>query len=270
MVMDVYLIGVLFVFGLMIGSFLNVVVYRTIYGGSIVKGRSMCLSCKKKIGWFHNIPVISYLFLRGRCGNCGVRISWQYPVMEVLTGLLFVWWYMIGRGFFLLASEPFIWVQPMFWLVVGILLLLIFVFDLRFGIIPDGINLVLFFMSAFYRLLLVLQGEMQVVDLGAAVVSGVAVTAMFYGLYIGTKKKGFGFGDVKLAPSIGLLLGWPGVVVGVFGAYVIGAVMALGLLIFGKKKWGQTIPFGPFLVIGMVIALLWGDSIWSWYMSMLL
>ena len=142
--MFLYWVLLFFVLGMVIGSFLNVVVYRTIYGESPMKGRSRCPYCKKEISWKHNIPLLSFLFLKGSCAYCGKKISWQYPVVEVLTGMLFVWWYLVGSGFFLLVNTPFELVQPYFWLMVGILLVLVFVFDAWYGVIPNGVNMVLF------------------------------------------------------------------------------------------------------------------------------
>ena len=102
-----------------------------------------------------------------------------------------------------------------------------------------------------------------------AIICGLVLMAFFYGLWFFTKGRGFGFGDVKLAPSLGLLLGWPKTIVAVFLAFVLGAVVAVVLIALGKKKLGQTIPFGPFLVLGTLIALLWGSRLWSWYWGLL-
>ena len=259
----------LFVFGLVFGSFLNVVIYRTTHGTSPLSGRSMCPKCHKQISWKHNIPLISFFLLRGRCADCGTKISWQYPVVEFLTGALFVWWFLMGRSFFLLLGQPWSYFQPVFWLVVGMLLLVVFIADLRFGLIPDQVSLPLFILALGYRLGLVTSGQMQSTDLVNAVISGLVLTIFFYGLWYFTKGRGFGFGDVKLAPSLGLLLGWPRTLIGIFIAFLTGAVLAVVLLSLGKKKLGQTIPFGPFLVWGTFAALLWGGQIWSWYWALM-
>ena len=175
----------------------------------------------------------------------------------------------MGRSFFLLAGSPWSIVQPVFWLVVGMALLVVFLTDFKYGIISDGSNLFLFSLVLFYRLALVGSGTMMVVDLWRAVLCAVVLTGFFWGLWWFTKGKGFGFGDVKFAPSIGLLLGWPKTLVGVMASFIIGSVIGILLILLGKKKFGQTIPFGPFMVVGIVVALLWGSEIWSWYMGML-
>lgn len=258
-----------FVVGLIGGSFLNVVIYRTTHGTSPLSGRSKCPKCKKTISWKHNIPLLSFFWLRGRCANCKTKISWQYPVVELLTGALFVWWWVIGRSFFSLIGQPWIYLQPVFWLIVGMLLLVVFVADWRFGLIPDSVNFSLFVLALSYRLGLTSFGLMESVDVVRAIICGLVLTAFFYGLWFFTNGRGFGFGDVKLAPALGLLLGWPKTLVGMFLAFVIGAGVAVVLILAGKKKLGQTIPFGPFLVLGTVMALIWGGKLWGWYWGFL-
>ncbi len=258
-----------FIFGLIWGSFLNVVIYRTTHGTSPLSGRSQCPKCKKVISWKNNIPLISFFLLHGRCVNCKTRISWRYPVVEFMTGILFVWWYLISQSFFSLAGSPFSILQPVFWLLVGMLLLVVFFADLFFGLIPDSANLLLFSLSFFYRLGLVSFGHMQTADLFRAVGAAIVLTVFFYSLWFFTKGRGFGFGDVKLAPSLALLLGWPRVSVGIFSAFVIGAVLGLTLILFGKRRFGQTIPFGPFLIVGVLVGLLFGNSLWGWYWGLI-
>ncbi len=259
----------LFIIGVVIGSFLNVVVYRTVYDKSPLEGRSKCPECEEKISWKHNIPLLSYVLLKGRCAHCNSKISLQYPVVELLSGLLFVWWYVVGWSFFQLVETPLIWIQPIFWLGVGIALLLVTVFDFKYGIIPNGLNVALFVWVMVYRLGLVGMGRMQTRDFLLALLSSGVLAAFFYFLYRITKRQGFGFGDVKLAPSLGLILGWPKILVGVMASFVIGGVVAVVLMILGKKKMKETIVFGPFLTLGTLISLWWGDYIWSWYMTML-
>lgn len=261
--------GLVFLLGLVFGSFLNVVIYRTTQGMSPLSGRSVCPKCKKMISWKHNIPLISFFILGGRCANCKTKISWQYPVVEFMTGIMFVWWFLVGKSFFLLLGQPWNYVQPVFWLIVGMLLLVVFITDLRFGLIPDQVSLPLFILALGYRLGLVTSHQMQSIDLVNAVISGLVLTFFFYCLWYFTKGRGFGFGDVKLAPSLGLLLGWPRTLVGMFIAFCLGAVVAIGLIIGGKKRFGQTIPFGPFLVLGTVASLLWGQQWWGWYWGLL-
>lgn len=265
------LIELLFVgiFGAVFGSFLNVLIYRLSKGQSPFVGRSKCPSCKKQISWQQNIPLISFFVLRGKCANCGRKISWHYPLVELLTTSLFLWWYLIGMNFFRLEGNYLDVAQPAFWLVMGMLLMVVFFADMWFGVIPDLINVLIFGLALIYRISLVLLGEMRLLDFELAVIAGLLLYLVFYFLVYITKGRGFGMGDVKLAPGLGLLLGWQKTIVLWFVSFVLGSLVALVLLMLGRKTLKQTIPFGPFLVVGTGVALLFGDKLWMWYMSLL-
>ncbi len=148
-------------------------------------------------------------------------------------------------------------------------MLAIFMTDLLYMVIPFSLNLLLFSLALFYRIGLTGFGIMQPVDLFRALLSGGGLCLFFVTLQVLTKKikkvDGFGLGDIYLAPALGLLLGWPKIVPGVFFSFILGAVVGLLLIILGKKKLGEYLPFGPFLIAGTVIALVWGGQIWSWY-----
>jgi leader peptidase (prepilin peptidase) / N-methyltransferase len=259
----------LFVLGAAVGSFLNVLIYRTIRGESWLVGRSQCDHCKKKISWYDNIPVLSFLLLGGKSRCCKKQIPASYPFVEIITGSLFVWWYGIGFIFFRLTTAPFQVLQPLFWLLVGILLLAIFFADLMHMIIPDLVVGALFLLTVAYRLYLTMASIMQVQDLYFAVLGMVAAVIFLGSLWALTKGKGMGFGDVKLIAPIALLLGWPKILVGLFFAFIMGGVVGIILLLFGKKRMGQVIPFGPFIIMGAVLSLIWGDVVFSWYMHWL-
>ncbi len=263
----------IFVMGLVWGSFLNVVIYRSAKGKSFAQGRSICPKCKTQLPWRYNIPLLSFFLLGGRCGFCHKKISWRYPFIEFSTAVMFMWWYLVGMGFFQLIGSPWQVIQPIFWLVVGMVLLVIFMSDLFYGIIPLGVNMFLFSVVLFYRVTLVGFGLMNGRDLFNALLSAVVLGIIFISLQRLTKifkgVDGIGWGDIILSPALGLLLGWPKVMVGMFAAVTLGGLLSVILLLSGKKSLGQTIPFGPFLVVGTVIGLIWGASIWSWYMGML-
>jgi leader peptidase (prepilin peptidase)/N-methyltransferase len=263
------LVLVILLLGLAVGSFLNVVVYRVLHGGSPFQGRSRCPKCKHKIAWYDNIPLLSFLLLRGRCRWCKKRISLQYPVLEGLVAALFVWWYVMGRFFFRLTKEPYQTLQPLFWLMVGLFLLLLVVADLFYGLWPDIFVVLLLGLTLVYRLLLALAGVMQWADFGIYCFSGVAAGVAFLLLVLGTRGKGMGWGDVKLVSVMGLILGWPKILVAVMVAFLTGAVAGLILVVTGKKNLKQTIPFGPFLIGGTVVALIWGQQVWSGYVNLL-
>lgn len=269
MSLTLFIVLTLFILGICVGSFLNVLIYRTLRGESPADGRSRCRECKKTIAWYDNIPLLSFVLLRGKCRSCQTSISWQYPVVELLTGVLFVWWYAVGFAFFQLTQSPLLYLQPVFWLLVGILLLIILVTDYLEYIIPDYAVIGLAILAVSYRLYLGYTGAMQWVDVAAALISGVVMAVFFLVLFLVTRGKGLGFGDVKYVLVMGWLLGWPRVLVGVFVAFVVGAVVGLVLIGLGRKKMKQMVPFGPFLVLGTVVGLVYGMDIWGWYWGLI-
>jgi leader peptidase (prepilin peptidase)/N-methyltransferase len=152
---------------------------------------------------------------------------------------------------------------------IGLILIIVFFADLIYGIIPDLAVAAMSIISLVYRYILVTHGAMQKEDFWWAIAAALVAGGIFWGLHIVTKGKGMGFGDVKLAAVMGLILGHPRTWIALFLAFVIGAIVASGMLIMGKKKFKQTVPFGPFLIIGLCLALVWGDRLWSWYFGML-
>lgn len=270
LIFSLLLLLLLFCVGAIIGSFLNVVIYRSTTGESWVKGRSHCEKCKKQIAWYDNVPLLSYFLLGGKCRYCSSKLSLSHPVIESMMGLLFVWWYFVGSFFFQLSQEPFIYLQPLFWLLVGIILLFILIIDYRYMVISDTAVVVLTFLVVFYRLALVAGGIMQLQDLLLATAAMAASVLFFWALWYFTKGRGMGFGDVKLAVPLGLLVGWPDTIVWLFSSFVLGAAVGSLLLLFGKAKLGKPIPFGPFLIVGTLVALIWGSQLLGWYATLIL
>jgi leader peptidase (prepilin peptidase)/N-methyltransferase len=170
-----------------------------------------------------------------------------------MTGVMFVWWFLVGFNFFKLVGSPWAFIQPVFWLVVGMVLLSIFMTDLLYTVIPLSLNLLLFTLSLFYRVGLTGFGIMQNRDFFNALMAGVCLCLFFILLQYLTKKikkiDGLGLGDIYLAPSMGLLLGWPKILPGIFFSFVSGAAVGIILIFFRKKKVNQYLPFGPFLSI---------------------
>ena len=259
----------LFGAGLVLGSFINVVVFRTVHGFSPFAGRSACPKCKHKIAWYDNIPLLSFVALGGKCRHCGRKISLQYPVIELLTANLFLWWYVVGRLAFRLAQQPYQLIQPGFWLAVGLGLVLLTGFDLFYGVLPDWVVGGLGGITLVYRLSLAVTGIMQWRDFWGYVGAGVIGMGVLAAVTLATRGKGMGWGDVKLAGVMGLILGPSKLAVALAAAVLTGAVAAIILVAIGRKKWGQTIAFGPFLVGGTLIALVWGEPIWQWYGTLL-
>ena len=260
--------AVLFLLGASVGSFVNLVIYRTVYGQNWWWGRSICETCQKTIHWFDNVPLLSYWWLKGKCRFCRSPITLSHPVIEFLTGILFVWWYWFGSLFFLLTHAPFQTLQPMFWLGVGILLIMIVVADLLYLLIPDVAVGLLLLLTVGYRIGLTVFGVMRVEDLVKSVMGMILVLCFFGGLWLVTRGKGMGLGDVKLVAPLALLMGWPRMLVGLFLAFICGAIYGLGVMLNGKYRLGQVVPFGPFLVMGTVVALLMGEGIVNWYLGL--
>jgi leader peptidase (prepilin peptidase)/N-methyltransferase len=259
----------LFALGAAIGSFLNVMIYRSVHNQNWMVGRSKCESCGKQIRWYDNIPLVSYVVLGGKCRFCKTPLSLSHPVIEFMTGSLFVWWFWMGSLFFRLTQHPFSVIQPLFWLLVGLSLLIVFFADIRYMIIPDEIVVFLTVITLLYRITLTLAGVMQPIDFVWTILGSVIVSGFFFLLWKVTKGKGMGFGDVKFAIPFGLLLGWPNVFVGTFMAFVFGAVVGISLMAARKKTIGQAVPFGPFLVGATVATLVFGTHVWQWYIGLL-
>jgi len=255
----VYLI--LFLFGLAIGSFLNVVIYRLRRGDSPMRGRSYCDRCKKPIAWFDNIPLFSFILLKGKCRKCKRKIPIEYPLTELLVGIEFVWVYWLltvnfqffgtWEGFYSLALL-------IYWLILFSGSLAIIIFDFKYMLIPDE---VLYPLIGLALLRLPFSHQWQVVP--AALASG----AFLLSLYWITKGKGMGLGDVKLALLLGLVLGWPKILVAYFIAFLTGAGVGVILILSKKKRLKDKIAFGPFLLTAMLAAKLWGEQIWQWYLK---
>lgn len=269
--MEIFILVTIFLFilGAAVGSFLNVVISRSLNNEQWVKGRSHCDHCDKPLAWFDLFPLLSYLMLGGKSRCCKTALSISHPVVEFLTGTMFVWWFWGSSIFFQLTKAPFQFIQPAFWLMVGILLLIIFFIDLRSMIIPDWAVGSLFVLTLLYRLSLTLTGVMVRTDLISTVVASLVVGLFFFCLWYFTKGKGMGFGDVKFVILMTLLLGWPQILVGLFLSFNIGAVVGVFLLLTKKKGLKQQIPFGPFLVISTLATLVLGDQILGWYLGMM-
>ena len=256
MFMDYWL---MFLLGLAVGSFLNVVIYRLRHGRSPIKGRSICDQCKRQLGWRDNIPLLSWLWLRGRCRYCKAKIPADYPIIELLSGLEFVWVYWLLKvnfSFFGQVEGFYSLALLVYWLILFSGSLVIAIYDLKYMIIPDEVWWLLVVVAG---VRLFFSHQWQV--LPAAVASGL----FLYSLYWLTRRKGMGFGDVKLGVLMGLVLGWPLIIVAYFFAFLTGAGVGVILILTGKKKFKQKIAFGPFLILGMLVAKLWGWSIWQWY-----
>lgn len=263
------------VFGSLIGSFLNVVVFRVPAGRSIVSPPSACPACGTRIRAVDNIPVISWLVLRGRCRDCGTTISLRYPAVELFTALAFVGvtvWCLpalqraVTTGPAIAVAASLIELAAYMYLAaISIALALI---DLDTHRLPDRIVLPAYVVGGgLLGVVALLQGDGWM--LLRALLGAVAVFALY--LILGLVRPGaMGFGDVKLAGLLGLYLGWVGwsaLVVGVFGGFVVGGLGALVLMALRRVKLGGGIPFGPSMLVGAWIGLVAGPAIWTGYLA---
>ena len=242
------------ILGLLIGSFLNVLIDRLPKGEQLLKGRSRCDFCKKTLRWFELIPLFSFLLQHGRCLRCHKKLSIQYPLVELATGIGFVVLYFLSsHNLTVLLSYSLIFSS----------LLVIFVSDLKYQIIPDSMVVV-------GILGVILQGDSLQFPQGVTLwISAFVASLLFYLIWVITKGKSMGFGDVKLAFLLGLLLGYPKIVVALYTAFLTGATLGVILILKGKRTLKSKIAFGPFLIAGTLIALLWSDIILLWWKKLL-
>ncbi len=266
-----FLISFFTVIGLMVGSFLNVVIYRLpkmmernwqlqcaelrsetvelqpVF--NIATPRSICPNCQHKIAFWENIPILSYLLLRGRCSECRSRISIRYPVIEAITGIMsgYVAWH-FGFGWMMMAALIFVWA-----------LIALAVIDIDTQLLPDDITLPLIWLGILYNM----HGGFT--DLHSAVMGAVTGYLSLWTIYwvfkLVTGKEGMGYGDFKLLAAIGAWLGWSILPLVILFSSLVGAIAGIGLIIAAKLKKDIMIPFGPYLVGGGLIALFWGQEI---------
>ena len=231
----------IFLFGLAVGSFLNCIIYRLEENKSFLRGRSYCPYCKHTLNWQDLIPIFSFLLLKGRCRYCKKHISLQYPLVELTTGFLFVLCFLFHVPYFIFIIAPF--------------LIVIFVYDFKHYVILDKVIYPAIVIAAVFNFTNWLSA------LGSAL--------FFLAIVLVSRGKWMGIGDIKLAFLMGLILGWPNILVALFLAFMIGAIIGMGLILSGKKSLKSEVPFGPFLVTGTLIALFWGQLIIDWYFSLL-
>ena len=254
----------LFVIGLAIGSFSNVLIDRLANGESIM-GRSHCDYCNRTLSAIDLIPVVSFIALKGRCRTCKKKLSWQYSAIELLMGAVFVGtylWVTATSGPIDMPREALILAA---WLGIMTSLIVILVTDAKYQIIPDSMQIALLVWSS---LLLVAEGKLLTHPF-VYIAAGLCTLAPILALHVITKGKGMGFGDVKFAFIMGFLLGIGKGFIALYIGFIVGAIVGVVLMVFGTKKLKSRIAFGPFLVIGLLTMLIAGDPILSavrrWY-----
>lgn len=241
---------IIFFFGTIIGSFLNVVIYR-FNSSKTLGGRSMCFSCGKTLHWYELIPLVSYISQRGRCTKCKSPISMQYPIVEATTGIMFV---LLAFRFLpiLDVSQPLYLMGVIWFTYMWCLALVIAVYDIRHTVIPERLvwlwnALALVSLFLFSGLTVVLHAPSY-----SALLAGPVLALPFWAMWYGSKGKWMGLGDAKLVLGIGWLLGMNAGIIGLFLAFWIGAAFSIGLILVKGRKYTMhsQIPFGPFLVLG--------------------
>ena len=250
-----------FFLGSAIGSFVNVLIDRTMKDENWVSGRSHCDYCRKTLAWYDLIPIVSFVIYRGKSRCCHSPLSYRYPIVEMMVGLLFVWWLAVGFWFFRLVSAPLTIIQPGFWLMSGIILAILTVADLFYGVVLLNIVWIGSLLVALYRLVLWYYQAYNPRDLAVSIVVGAIFYAGFWALYKMTKGQGMAEGDMYVAMYMGILLGWPKGLVALLASFVLGAVIGILLIVSGVKTRKDNVPFVPFMTSGIVIALLFGDQI---------
>ena len=245
----------IFIFGLLIGSFLNVVILRMNTGRSVVHGGSACARCATPLAWYELIPVFSFLGLRGKCKSCRQPISFQYPLVELSTGISFVVLFskLVLPDFFSATA----WIVFVWACVVVSLLIIIFVYDWKHKIIPDSVvyPLIVLGVIALLWQWIFIPGFL----VGAALVGGVLVTLPFFCLWFFSKGRLLGFGDVKLALALAWILGATYAIAGFIVSFWIGGLFGLFVLALSRKyKLKSEIPFAPFLILGAAVVIIVG------------
>ena len=243
------------ILGLSIGSFLNVCIYRLQHNESISKPRSRCPKCKHQLKFWENIPIVSYVFLRGKCSNCSLKISLRYPLIEILTSLLFLLlYYYYGYT-----------IRTLLLIILFSIVIVITFIDIDVQIIPNKLLVLGLIPVSMYIALYGLN------DIWGYLLGAFGLSALFLLIaYLGKifyREDSMGMGDVKYAFLIGLLLGWKNGILALGISFIFAAVIIVVLFIQKKLKSKQKIPFGPFMSIGLLISLFWGDKIIEWYLN---
>lgn len=283
-----------FLLGLAAGSFLNVVILRL--GRETLRGRSRCPHCGRILRWFELLPIVSFFIQRGRCRSCRKNISFQYPLVEFLCGTLF---FLVAARFILWSpinispkilmslSGWWLWLILIIWLAYAAMLLVISVYDAKFYLIPDTLIVplvILGFVGAAYQHLLwklkpaffppnglVFMGPEAFIlgrssgNIFVFLLGGLLAVLLIGGVWLLSRGRAMGFGDVKLAAFMGLALGWPDILEALFLAFTAGTLVAAPLLIFKIKNLKSLLPFGPFLAFGTLATMIMGDRLASIY-----
>jgi len=247
---EIILFIIIFLYGIVLGSFLNVLIYRLPLKENIATNRSHCMKCGKQIQWYDLVPLVSYIILRGKCRNCGDKISVQYPLIEAINGVGYVLIFTVN-GFTLLSILNCL---------VFSILIVIAVIDWRTFEIPVSLNISIGVLAIFKIIL-------NMNNLLVALIGFCAISGFLLILYFITRGRGIGGGDIKLMAAAGLYLGWKNIILAFVIGCILGAVIHLILMKVYNKS--HMLAFGPYLSAGILISILYGDKIIDWYLKYL-
>ncbi len=253
---DTFILASAFLFGLAIGSFLNVCIHRIPRGLSISGPRSLCPHCQALIHWYDNIPLLSFLILRGRCRQCKGGISARYPLVEFISGLFAV------AVVFRFGIRP---VMPEMYALICALIVITFI-DLDHQIIPDSITLPGIVLG--FGLSLVLPDVSWKSSLLGILAGGGSLLAVAWGYNLLTGKDGMGGGDIKLLAMLGAFLGPAAILFILMAGALVGSVVGVTLMLVQDQDRRMVVPFGPFLAIGAILYIFWGPFLVGWYMGL--
>jgi len=248
-----------FFLGACVGSFVNVLIDRTITGANWVSGRSQCDHCGKPLAFYDMVPIISFVVYGAKSRCCRTPLSLQYPIVETIVGLLFAWWLMVGFVFFRLVSAPLSVIQPTFWLFTGTIITILTLADLIYGYVLMNIVWTGIVSVMLYRFILIYFGAYQMSDSVMSLITGIVLYSFFYALWRLTKGRGMADGDMYVALYIGLLLGWPRGLIAILLSFVIGAVIGVILIVTKIRSRKDTLPFVPFMMIATCLSLIFGN-----------
>jgi len=272
----------LFLFGVTLGSFLNVIILRYKLGGAVfgrqLKGRSHCPHCHKTLSWYELIPIVSFIVQLGKCRNCGTKISLQYLIVEIIAGII------IATIPQILGFTPL----ALIWATALLVLLVISFIDIQHYVIPDMLTIIIAFLGIVattiiatsnvplfalipgtflgnYAFVFSFTNNLWLLRLLAAFIGG----AFFSSIILLSRGKAMGWGDAKLIAAVGLLIGWPDVLLVIMMAFIAGAIVGVTMLMGKKKKFKDALPFGPFIAFGVIMVVYFGYDIISLYFRFL-
>lgn len=256
--------AIFFVAGTLFGSFINAAAWRIHRGESVVTGRSRCTRCEAQLAWYDLIPVLSWLWLRGRCRYCGEFISRRYPAIEIITGGLFAWSYLVWD-----FTTPYAALNLGFWLAILVGLVLLADYDTRWMLLPDKVLLHLLAVAVVQQVTVTIATGQFRGAIDAALAATLA-SLFFYGLFAYSRGRWMGGGDVKLVFLMGLVLGLANTLIALLIAFNVAALVSLTLIALRKMSRKDHIPFGPFLIGGTVVAMFYGATIFEAYQRIFL